>query len=151
MAPGGLPKSSQHRPKMAPKSLPGAPRERKNKECNMKSFFDPPGGLPNRTRRPPEPKKIHGELPGGLRENFPASFHAPKGLRRPIWAPFWPPWGLLFCFLSFGAKPRNLKKHCFNRFSKIFKGSGTSRGSFLEPKALPKTAQTTRPTFRAQK
>ena len=33
----------------------------------------------------------------------------------------------------------------------IFEGSGTSRGSFLEPQTLPKTAQTTRPTFRAEK
>ena len=36
-------------------------------------------------------------------------------------------------------------------FLMIFEGSGTSRGSFLKPQTLPKTAQTTRPTFRSQK
>ena len=51
-----------------------------------------------------------------------------------------------------GRKPRNLKKPCFfNGFSMIVEGSGTSRGSFLELKTLPKTAQTTRPTLRPQK
>ena len=61
----------------------------------MKSFFDPPGGLPNRSRRPPEPKKIHCDLPGGLRGAIPARFHPPKRVQEPILAPCWPPLGLL--------------------------------------------------------
>ena len=100
----------------------------------MKSFFCLPGGLPNRSRRPPEPKKIHGELPGGLRENFPARFHPPKGLRRPIWAPFWPPWGLLLgSFLSSGAKTskyQNLSSRLDG--SIIFEGSGGLPGLIFE-------------------
>ena len=43
-------------------------------------------------------------------------------------------------FQALERKPRNLKKPCFfNGFSMIFEGSGTSRGSFLELEALPKT------------
>ena len=62
----------------------------------MKSFLCPPWGLPNRSRRPPEPKKIHCYLPGGLRENFPASFHPPRGVRKAIWPPCWSPLGAPF-------------------------------------------------------
>ena len=56
-----LQKRSKKRSKIEPKWLqnrsPEPPGGGKNKERNMKSFFWPPGGLPNRSRRPPEPKK----------------------------------------------------------------------------------------------
>ena len=80
----------------------------------MKSLFWPPGGAPKSLPEASGAEKNHGELPGGLRENFPARFHPPKGLRRPIWAPFWPPWGLLFgFFLSSGAKTSKSQKILF--------------------------------------
>ena len=61
-------------------------------------------------------------------------------------APFW-------LFFELWSENLEISKNLvfLNCFSMIFEGSGTSRGSFLEPKALPKTAQTPRHIFRDQK
>ena len=101
-------------PKIEPKWLqnrsPEPPGGEKNKDRNMKSLFCLPGGLPNRSRRPPEPKKIHGELPGRLRENFPARFHPPKGLQKPICLHFCLLGASFYCCfaLCFGPRDENL-------------------------------------------
>ena len=58
-----------------------------------------PGASPGRSQDAPEGprgrKKIHCYLPGGLRRNFPARFHPPRGSRGALWAPFWEPLGLI--------------------------------------------------------
>ena len=54
-----------------------------------------PGGSQDAPGGPRGRKKIHCYLPGGLRRNFPARFHPPRGSRGALWAPFWEPLGLI--------------------------------------------------------
>ena len=58
-----------------------------------------PGASPGVSQNAPGPpgaeQKTHCYLPGGLRRNFPARFHPPRGSRGALWAPFWEPLGLI--------------------------------------------------------
>ena len=58
-----------------------------------------PGRPPKRSRSPPGSKKNDCYLPGGLRRNFLARFHPPRGSRGPLWPPLWEPPGLILALL----------------------------------------------------
>ena len=58
-----------------------------------------PGGSQDAPGAPQGRKKTHCYLPGGLRRNFQARFHPPRGSRGPLWAPFWEALGLILALL----------------------------------------------------
>ena len=75
---------------------PGGLRGRIGRQLGSRSL---PGMFPKRSRRPPGPKKIHCYLPGGLRRNFQARFHPPRGSRGGLWPPFREPPGVILPLL----------------------------------------------------
>ena len=95
-----------------------------------------PGRLPRRSRRPPGPKKIHCYLPGGLRRNFPARFHPPRGSRGALWAPFWEPLGLILALrLATGVQNAKISIFANSPHENLdFQGSGGLPGGIFGTK-----------------
>ena len=58
-----------------------------------------PGCSQNAPGDPRDRKKIHCYLPGGLRRNFQARFHPPRGSRGGLWPPFREPPGVILPLL----------------------------------------------------
>ena len=96
----------------------------------------PPGRLPKRSQRPPGPKKIHCYLPGGLRRNFPARFHPPRGSRGAHWAPFWEPLGLILALrLATGVQNAKISIFANSPHENLdFQGSGGLPGGIFGTK-----------------
>ena len=91
-----------------------------------------PGGPQNAPGAIRGRKKIHCYLPGGLRMNFPARFHPPRGSREALWAPFWEPLGLILALrLAIGVENAKISIFANCPHENLdFHGSG---GSILEP------------------
>ena len=144
---------SQDRAKMAPKSLPGASRRRKKEGPQHDNLILPsrraPKSLPEASGAGKNSLLSSGGAPGEIPNQISPAQGGPGSVLGSILASPGDPFGLFL-----GPRDENLeisKTHfVFQLFSMIFEGSGTSRGSFLEPKTLPKATQTPRLTLRAQ-
>ena len=95
-----------------------------------------PGGSQDAPGGPRGRKKIHCYLPGGLRRNFPARFHPPRGSRGPLWAPFWERLGIILTLLL-AVGVENAKISIFANIpheNLDFQGSGGLPGSIFGAK-----------------
>ena len=95
-----------------------------------------PGGSQNAPGGPRGRKKIHCYLPGGLRRNFPARFHPPRGSRGALWAPFWEPLGLILALrLAIGVENAKISIFANSPHENLdFQGSGGLPGSIFGAK-----------------
>ena len=95
-----------------------------------------PGGSQDAPGGPRGRKKIHCYLPGGLRRNFPARFHPPRGSRGALWAPFWEALGLILA-LRLATGVENAKMSIFANTpheNLDFEGSGGLPGTIFGAK-----------------
>ena len=81
-------------------------------------------------------KKINCFLPGGLRRNFQARFHPPRGSRGPLWAPFWEALGLILALLlAIGVENAKISNFAKSPHENLdFQGSGGLPGSIFGAK-----------------
>ena len=95
-----------------------------------------PGGSQNAPGAPRGRTKIHCYLPGGLRKNFPARFHPPRGSRGALWAPFWEPLGLILALrLAIGVENAKISIFANTPHENLdFEGSGGLPGTIFGAK-----------------
>ena len=95
-----------------------------------------PGGSQNAPGGPRGRKKVHCYLPGGLRRNFPARFHPPRGSRGALWASFWEPLGLILALrLAIGVENAKMSIFANSPHENLdFEGSGGLPGTIFGAK-----------------